>query len=409
MAKIRIGIFGLNRGLGNSQSILLNGGEIVAVCDNKPERVAKAHERFDNAAAYTDFDEFIQHDMDAVYIANYFHEHAPYAVKALERGIHVISECLPAGTMAECVQLVRAAEKSSATYMLAENYPYMIFNQEMRRVYQGGTLGKVLFAEGEYNHPVAPTDHGFLKTYYDSENHWRCYLPAAYYLTHSLGPLMMATRSNPIRVTAMPIFAPRGSEYVTPKQSGDNSAVILCLNDDNSVFRITGCAGFGAHENSYRLACTKGQIENIRGSEKMLLRYNAWDVPEGAQENNQYFPEEPEADASNAGKTGHGGGDYYMFKDFFDCISNGKRPYLDIYAAARMTAVAILAHRSMMEFGTPYDIPDFSREEDRVKYESDNLSPFWHYGEAPTLKPCSHPDYRIPEEKLVKFREIIGK
>jgi len=51
--------------------------------------------------------------------------------------------------MGDAVALVRAAEKSDAIYMLAENYPYMKFNQEMRRVYQNGDLGKVLFAEGE--------------------------------------------------------------------------------------------------------------------------------------------------------------------------------------------------------------------------------------------------------------------
>ncbi len=32
--------------------------------------------------------------------------------------------------------------------MLAENYPFMLFNQEMKRVYNGGTLGKAVFAEG---------------------------------------------------------------------------------------------------------------------------------------------------------------------------------------------------------------------------------------------------------------------
>ena len=45
-----------------------------------------------------------------------------------------------------------AAEKSKAKYMLLENYPFMLFNQEMKKIYEGGTLGKILYAEGEYNH-----------------------------------------------------------------------------------------------------------------------------------------------------------------------------------------------------------------------------------------------------------------
>jgi len=31
---------------------------------------------------YTDYDRFLEHDMDAVILANYFHEHAPFAIKA---------------------------------------------------------------------------------------------------------------------------------------------------------------------------------------------------------------------------------------------------------------------------------------------------------------------------------------
>ena len=32
----------------------------------------------------------------AVMLVNYFYEHAPYAIRAMEKGIHVLSECTPA-------------------------------------------------------------------------------------------------------------------------------------------------------------------------------------------------------------------------------------------------------------------------------------------------------------------------
>ena len=50
--------------------------------------------------------------MEAVFLCNFFHDHAPFAIKALERNIHVLSECTSNGTMAEGVALVRAAKKS---------------------------------------------------------------------------------------------------------------------------------------------------------------------------------------------------------------------------------------------------------------------------------------------------------
>lgn len=410
---VKIGIFGLNRGMANAKAIKLNGGNIVAVCDKDSERIKNFKERIEpNAAAFTDFDEFIDYDMDAVYIANYFPEHTPYAIKALERNIHVISECTSNGTMAEGVALVRACEKSGAIYMLAENYPYMLFNLEMQKVYRGGTLGKVLFAEGEYNHTGRGNDPNAVRSLYDSEKHWRNYLPATYYLTHSLGPLMCATHSTPKRVTAFPVFSPKeGADMISASQNGDAAAIITILNDDDSVFRVTGHSMFGYSENSYRLACKNGQIENVRGTNgKVMLCYNPWNIPEGLEETNFYFPEEDEEDAKLAKQSGHFGSDYYMFKDFFDCIRTGRRPYLDEYVATSMASVGILAHRSLLNGGQPVDIPNFKREEDRRLYENDTLSPFFTYGNIqPTVNTCSRADFQTSSDKVERFRKTIEK
>lgn len=98
-----------------------------------------------------------------------------------------------------------------------------------------------------------------------------------------------------------------------------------------------------------------------------------------------------------------------MFKDFFQSIREGTQPYLDAYVATRMSAVAILAHRSLMQYGVPYDVPDFRKEEDRVKYENDRETPFWGQdGSAPTIPCCSHPEFRPSEENLRKYREAIA-
>jgi hypothetical protein len=200
--------------------------------------------------------------------------------------------------MAEGVKLVEAAEKSNAKYMLLENYPFMLFNNEMRKVLQEGTLGKFLYAEGEYNHPVAPDDLNFYKTYRFYVDHWRHYCPATYYITHSLAPIMQATRAIPIRVTAMPVFAPFTDEPLNLLRSADRAAIITCLNNDDSVFRITGCAQFGAHENSSRVCGINGQVESLRGmGEHVMLQYNAWSVPEGKKQINLYEPAWDDPDA----------------------------------------------------------------------------------------------------------------
>ena len=414
MKTIRIGIFGLGRGASFIGIIKSCGGEVVAVCETNQKRIDKALEKIgspDGVTCYTDPDQFIEHDMDAVFLANCFHEHAKYAIRALERGVHVLSECISNGTMAEGVALVRAAEKSSAIYMLAENYPYMKFNKEMKRIYSGGTLGKALFAEGEYCHPVGPEDDKFTLTYRPYEMHWRHFLPRTYYITHSLAPLMHVTGARPKRVTAFPVYAPLEEEYPTGTRVGDRAAVITCLNDDDSVFRVTGCAAWGAHGNSYRFCCTKGQIENVRGSDgKIMLRYNEWDVPEGMEKTNYYMPEWNDPDAEKIAQSGHGGGDYLVIRNFFNCIRTGEKTDFDVYFATTTASVAIQAHRSVMSGGMPMDIPDFRLEEDRVKFENDYDTPFPDLdGNGATVPCCSHPDYFPSESQLERYRKVISK
>lgn len=398
MEKIRVGIFGLRRGSNFIDEIKYNGGEIVAVCEKDEEHTRSVLPAIEGASVYTDFDSFIEHPMDAVILANFYPEHAEYAIKCLEKNVHVLSECVSNATMSEGVRLCEAAEKSSAIYMLAENYPYMIFNREMKKVYRGGTLGRIYYAEGEYNHPMDWYNTKEVLSVRPYEKHWRNYLPRTYYITHSLAPIMAATGSFPKRVTAMPVYAPLPEDCPTLSHVADVASIISILNDDGSVFKVTGCAAFGAHGNSYRLCCEKGQIENVRGTDKVMLRYNSWQIPEGKEEVNFYEPELSDEDSEQIKNAGHGGGDFLVIKDFFDCIRNNKPHQFDVYFATAMSSVAILSHRSIMEGSRPFDVPDFRKKEDRDAYRSDTLSPFWYSdGREPSYPCCSQKDYEPTE------------
>ena len=408
MEKIRLGVFGLGRGRSLFASMLAAGAEIVAVCEKDERRIEEALKIAPEIAVYRNFDEFIEHPMDAVMLCNYFNEHAEYAVRCLERNIHVLSETTSNTTMADGVKLVRAAEKSKAFYMIAENYPFMVFNQEMRRVYRGGSLGHVLFAEGEYNHPLNPNNMAEVVKLRPSPEHWRNNIPRTYYITHSLAPLMYITGQRPVRVSAMPVYGYE-EDVTNPLNVHDRAAVITTLNDDRSVFRITGCAAFGCHENSYRICGELGQIENVRGSgNKVMLNYNKWNVPEGMEEHNYYKPEFPEEDKPLLEKAGHGGSDFYVFREFISCIRENRRPKFDEYFATTMASVGILAHRSILEGNKPFDIPDFHREEDRVKFENDELTPFYgKNGESPTLPCCSDPGYTPSAAKAIAYNNAL--
>ena len=414
MERIRLGVFGVGtRGRSLAKTFMLLNCDIVAICDFREDQLEKTAKAVgEDVAIYRSFDEFIEHDMDAVVLANYFHEHAPYAIRCFEKGLHVYSECISNGTMAEGVELVRAFEKSNSIYMLAENYPQMRHNLDIQRVCKSGTLGRIIYAEGEYNHPTDPLDVQFKKDFNYFTKHWRNFLPRTYYITHSLGPVMKASGATPKRVSALTVYEPITGDVPTASHSGDRVAIITTQNDDGSIFRVTGCAGFGAHHCSTRVCGTNGQIENLRGMEgsQMMLRYNGWQVPEGEQAMQTYLPQLNLADEELVKKSGHGGSDYLTAQIFVECLKKGEQPMhpFNVYAAVAMSSTAILGHRSMLAGGVPYDIPDFRNEEDCRKYENDRETPFYGTnGGEPTIPCCSKHDFEPTEKQVELFLEVI--
>ncbi len=383
---IRVGVVGVGRGQSFASGATdVVGMELVAVCDIWKERLKDVGKRF-NVATYTSYDKFLEHDMDAVILANYFHEHAPFAIKALEAGKHVMSETSSNGTLAEGVALCRKVEETGLTYMLAENYPYTAFNMEMRRVYQTGEIGEVTSAEGEYNHPMKANARMSISA---GMNHWRNWLPSTYYCTHALAPLMYITDTMPVKVNGLSIAMPE-NEKMTVRRS-DPGSVILCRMNNGAVFRIFGLVLPG-HSNWYRIHGKRGAMEITRGPGyfgpgQVRVWHEEWDLKPGEPAERTYVPDWPEH-ADLARQAGHGGGDFWTNFEFASAIRSGEPPFLDVYRGVAMSSVGILAWKSALEDGSPFEMPDFSREKQRKAYEDDHWSP-WPKDAGPNQPPPS--------------------
>jgi len=373
---MRLGVFGTKRGCAYMKIFNeMPDVKITAICEKDPEGLERGRKYWnEDTKVFSDFEEFISSGLfDAVLMTNYFHEHAPYAVKAMRRGIHVLSETTAAATLGECVDLVRAVEETGCKYMLAENYPFMCACQELRRVYAGGTLGDVLFAEGEYVHPMRPEE---ANAYAPFKYHWRRHIPCTYYLTHALSPLMFMTDTMPKKVNGRAVFSP---DYATARERyvADRAGIMMCEMDNGAIFRISGSCSFGPHANWYRLACDKGGIETVRSNQAdVWLSYNSWEKPEGVEEASRIYHAEWQEQGELASKAGHGGGDFWVCWHFVRYILDDVKPYFDVYRAVAMSAVGICGWLSILEDGKTMEIPDFTKEADRKKVENDRRTPF---------------------------------
>ena len=393
MKKIRVGVLGAYRGTGMiNYCRVADNAELVAICDKWQEGLEKQKEQ--NAgldiAYYDNFDDFIEHDMDAVVLANYAHQHAPFAIRAMKKGLHVFSEVLPCQTMKEAVELCEAVEETGKIYAYGENYCYMEGPYDMRKLYKEGKIGKLEYAEGEYIHngePIWPS------ITYGDRNHWRNRMYATFYCTHSLGPIIHATGLRPVSVTGFEgQLTARGMSM--GRGSGSFGIEMVTLENGAIVKSIHG----GLYKNSiwYCLYGDKGRVETAREDARQnafcRVYANLDDYPSGYEtaKLNTYLPQLTEdKDIRNFG---HGGSDYWSMYHFVEKIlGNDKADIIDVYEALDMFFPGLLAYRSVLNGGAPVEVPDFRDKAVREKYRNDTactdpelagdqLSPFYSKG-----------------------------
>ncbi|HOD93549.1 MAG TPA: Gfo/Idh/MocA family oxidoreductase [Clostridia bacterium] len=372
MRKVRIGVFGVNRGstmMNYCQT--QNDAQLVAICDKWEEGLNKKKQELGDAIKYyTSFDEFIKHDMDAVVLANYANEHAPFAVRALEQGLHVISEVLPCQTMAEAVKLIETIEKSGKIYAYAENYCFMAAPREMRKLYRAGKLGKFEYGEGEYMHNCETI---WPQITHGDKSHWRNNMHANFYCTHSIGPLIHITGLKPVSVTGFELPFNARMERIGAKAG--HAALELITLENGAV--IKSLHGTGCSKNSvwYSIYGSLGRIESSREDAKFDAYNRVFanlDEFEGANGNSPvtYLPDEDLA----GNKFGHGGSDYYTMHHFLDRINgNEEAEVIDIYEALDMFLPGMFAYRSVLSGGMPMRIPDLRNFEQRDIWRHDTL------------------------------------
>ncbi len=387
--KIRIGVFGTWRGLAFIKALeKIEEAEVVAILDKDESKIKAALPHCPaDVKVCKDFDELLASGIDAVILANYFNEHTPYAIRAMKAGIDVFSECTPAYTLRECVELVEAVEETGRTYALAENYPFYRACREMTRLYQTGIAGDVIFAEGEYVHPMSPAEHSF---YTPEPTHWRNGLPNTYYCTHALAPLMTATGLMPRKVIGKVAANTAAAVRAGAKKgdSCDSGGILLIEMDNGVVFRTGGDNMFGTRGNWYRISCENGSIESVRGSgDQVRLALNPWAVKDDAQlpaTETIYTPAETGLDKKAFGAD-HGGSDFWVTWNFIQDLLNHREPFMNVYRAVALSAVGILGWRSALNESVQLAIPDFRCKEDRDRVRDDVEAPQPHYGQEGTL------------------------
>lgn len=412
MSKIKIGVFGARRGFAFCQVLAMYPqAEVTAVCDFHKPLLDALGQTFREAGlevtCYNNFDDFLAHDMDAVILANYAMEHAPYAIRCLKAGKHVLSELLPCETMAQAVELVETVEASGKVYAYGENCCYRRDSFEMWKRLRSGELGEVKFAQGEYIHDACAESPRL--TLGDRE-HWRNRKYPTFYCTHSLGPLIAMSGHRPVQVTGYETPGHARSYFRAGLVGGGSAGIIMAVLDNGAVLESvsgglrrqpTGC--------NWTVYCEEGFMMSTFLDEDTAY-YEYLEEPEYLSTGSwkKYVPANDIEPELAQGLTTHEGTDFYCIHFFVQKILGmpDGRWSIDIYQALDMAFCGILAHRSVLAGNKPVRIPDFRDPAQREPYRNDHacVTPEVAGDQLLARSALEHP--RIPDSVFERIKSL---
>ena len=340
--KIRFGIagYGLSRfGAGfdfqNHPNV-----EVVAVTDLITERCAELAKACQCEKTYPSCEEMIKDDsIEAVFIATDAPSHARLAIAALQHGKHVAS-AVPAvfGSIEDAERLFDAVNKSGLKYMMFETSCYHEDLYAWRQLYLAGSLGKLIYSEGEYFHYFGTPLGGYNpKTNNVDVNGWRKGLPPQWYPTHSNAYYIGVTGGSFTKVSCL------GMPSIVPH-----------LRSENNVYKNP----FGS------------EVAFFQTSEGGMSRMAVtWDIQGAGGERGRVYGQKYEKGEVNTDRPllppgvsrgGHGGSHGYLMSDFVDSILRNRKPLVDVAQALNMTVPGIVAHQSALKDGEWLNIPQYA-------------------------------------------------
>ncbi len=362
MDKIRVGVIGAaGRGSSFIPTLLAHPAtELTALCDVCREEVERRAAQVGVGQVFADADAMLDSGaVDAIVVGTPMPWHAPQAIAALARDIHVLSE-VPAGvSVEECRDLTRAVRRSRAVYMMAENYVYTKPNTLVKALVERGFFGELYYAEGAYIHELKQ-----LNETTPWRRHWQTGVNGCTYGTHSLGPVLTWFAGQ--RVAAVCAVG-TGHHYRDPRGDWyemEDSVTMMCRLSGGGLahIRVDMLSERPHHMAHYALQGTDGAYESADGfaaDAKIWLRNRSeqprWEPLAALAE---FLPDPWRHPPAAALAAGHGGGDYWEVQDFVAAIRGEREPAIGIDLAMAMTLPGLVSQQSIAQGAAWVAVPD---------------------------------------------------
>lgn len=341
--KIRVGIvgygvckFGAAFGFQDHPNV-----EVVAVSDLFPDRCAELARVCRCNKTYPSLEELVKDPyLEAVFVATDAPSHARHCIEVLNHGKHAAC-AVPAvhGSLEDADKLYDAVKRSGLKYMMFETSAFHDDCFAMRKLYQAGAFGEMVYAEGEYYH--------YMEQPIDSYQGWRIGLPPQWYPTHSNAYYSCVTGGRFTEVSC--IGMPSVVEHLTPgkndyKNPFGTEVALLKTSEGGTARMVVSWDTPGYH----------GEMGRVRGQRGSMhgVHFDGLEHYDPAT-----LKKPPLPDGVAAG--GHGGSHGYLCEEFVSAILADRTPLVDISLALNMTAAGILAHTSALKDGKWLKVPQW--------------------------------------------------
>jgi predicted dehydrogenase len=342
--------------------------KVTAVCELRDDRMKTLMETYGCDKTYKAYSEMLKDEnVDAVAVFTPAPVHAKMSVEAMEAGKHVIS-AVPAGiNEEECAKLVETAKRTGKLYMMAETSFYRPEIISCRQWSAEGAFGEIFYSESHYYHD------GLEPLWWDEDGNptWRHGYPPMLYPTHCTGMIVPVTGERLTEVTCLgwgvEDEAIRGNVYGNPfynataffKTSGGNAAKIAFYKK---------VASGGAERGQFMGTEMSFDMPRPGGVPAMISRR-----AEGQVIKNKYVESKISTEPYEQPKhwellpeplrhpTGHTGSHSFITNEFVMAVMEQRQPEINVYEALAYTIPGIYAHKSAMEEGRTFKIPDYGK------------------------------------------------
>jgi predicted dehydrogenase len=295
-------------------------------------RVAKRNK----LTPYTDLDDFLHSNIEAVLLLVPHYLHAELTEKIADAGKHVLCEKPMACTLEECDRMIKATERAGIKFMIAENHRFLPIHRYIKTLLDKDFIGDVFLArtyEGAYCDPQEFLDPNVWNFTFDKGG----------------GGVIMDQGVHKFTMLNWYLGDVESAQcwcsktINSPPNKGEDTAIILLRYKSGTIVSVA-LSSTTVHplNNSTELQGTKGTIYEDHSWEQPLKIFSSH--PEAEKKGEFYSPSEP---------IEHGAyPQYYTIsarhedRYFAECILNDKKPEFTPEQAKEAVTVVLLSYLS---------------------------------------------------------------